>query len=261
MNTKKINTIGFYGGGRVTRILLEGFKRKRIHFDSVIVCDPNKETLDFISEQYSFVKVTDQLDRPVKSKIVVLAVHPQVIPELLKSIRQHLTEDKVILSLAPKITISRIKEITLFNCPVIRMIPNAPSIINQGYNPITFSENFDDEIKEQMKNCLACLGVLPEVEESKLEAYAIITGMGPAYFWFQINALYDLGVSFGLDESETAQAITDMIKGTVDTLFNSGLLPEQVMDLIPVKPLSEYEDQIISYFGYSLNKLYVKLKS
>ena len=71
------------------------------------------------------------------------------------------------------------------------------------------------------------LGDFPEVEEGKLEAYAIITAMGPTYLWFQLCELNELAKSFGLSEKEAAKAISKMTKGALKTLFDSGLQPDR----------------------------------
>ena len=85
---------------------------------------------------------------------------------------------------------------------IVRMIPNAPSIINRGYNPMAFSAAFDEKEKKGLYDFFKVLGDCPEVEEEKLEAYAVLTAMGPTYFNFQLDELQKLGESFGLTQRE-----------------------------------------------------------
>jgi pyrroline-5-carboxylate reductase len=108
---------------------------------------------------------------------------------------------------------------------------------------------------------LRILGECPEVDESMLEAYAMISGMGPTYFWFQWHHLLSLAVSFGLDQEKARRAINAMIYGAVQTMFQSGLSPEAVMDLIPTKPFKEDEQNIQALYTSRLQALYSKLKS
>jgi pyrroline-5-carboxylate reductase len=143
---------------------------------------------------------------------------------------------------------------------IVRMIPNAPSIVNYGYNPVAFSNDLTEIEKKELTNLFKVLGECPEVTEDKLEAYAILTGMGPTYFWFQFNELKKIATDFGLTEQEVKNGIEKMITGAIKTLFEAGLSPEQVMDLIPLRPLQDYEDKIKEAYHSMLEPLYKKLK-
>ncbi|MBA7518788.1 Pyrroline-5-carboxylate reductase [subsurface metagenome] len=262
MQLKKFKSIGFVGGGRITRIFLEAFRRKEVVFESVLVNDLDTEKLNLLKKQFPYIETVTRKEKPAECDLVVLALHPQDInSSLFADIGQYLTERTTLLSLAPKVSIVKITELAGIICPVVRMIPNAPSIINLGYNPIAFSENFDSDTKQELIKLLSNLGELIEVQENKLEAYAVITGMGPTYFWFQFEELYRLAVSFGLDEEEARSALNSMIKGSAETFFYSNLPVEEVKDLIPVKPLKNHEEVIRDYFKNVLENLYKKLKN
>ena len=97
------------------------------------------------------------------------------------------------------------------------------------------------------------------VPEETLEAYAILTAMGPTYFWFQWQALRDLAGAFGLSSEATDRALRAMLDGAIRTLFDAGLTPEQVMDLVPVKPLAEAEPQILRVYRETLPGLHARL--
>ena len=84
--------------------------------------------------------------------------------------------------------------------------------------------------------------------------------MGPTYFWFQWQELLQLGLSFGLDRPEVETGLAEMINGGVSTLYESGLSPEAVMDLVPVRPLAEDENPIREMYHNRIEALYKKLK-
>ena len=77
-----------------------------------------------------------------------------------------------------------------------------------------------------------------------MEAYAIVTAMGPTYLWFQWQELRNLAESFGMTSEEAERGVAEMIAGAAKTLFESGMAADEVMDLIPVKPLGEEEATI-----------------
>ncbi|MCM8777759.1 MAG: NAD(P)-binding domain-containing protein [Candidatus Omnitrophica bacterium] len=257
----KINTIGFIGGGRITRIILGGFKNAgKINEYRYIISDIQPEVLERIKREYPEITITEDNKQPTSSDIIFLAVHPPVIEKVSDEIKTCLTQDKTLISLAPKVTIAKLSDMLNGFNRIVRMIPNAPSIVNSGYNPVHFSATFTQTEKKELLDILNILGENPEVEEEKLEAYAILTAMGPTYLWFQLYKLQDIVKSFGLSEKEIEEGIIKMIYGSIKTMYKSGLPPSSVMDLVPVKPLGEEEGNIKIIYERCLNNLFKKLK-
>ncbi|MFB0564093.1 MAG: pyrroline-5-carboxylate reductase family protein [Candidatus Aminicenantaceae bacterium] len=255
-------SIGFIGGGRITHIILEGFKRKNQAFKEVAVSDINLDTLNRLIEKFPEIKISpNDNQQPASKDIVFIALHPPVISSVLNEIKTTLKSAAALISLAPKLTISKLTEHLENFRRVIRMIPNACSVINAGYNPIVFSQEIDETERKDLLNILAILGECPEVDEEKLEAYVILTGMGPTYLWFQLYELEKIGTSFGLTPEEVRNAVSRMAEGTAKTMFETGLMPEEVMDLIPVRPLEEEEENIKGMYRARLGALFNKLKS
>jgi pyrroline-5-carboxylate reductase len=87
----------------------------------------------------------------------------------------------------------------------------------------------------------------------------VIAAMGPTYFWFQWHALRELAESFGLPAADADRALRAMLDGAVRTFFDAGLTPEEVLDLVPVKPLAELEGQILQAYREVLPALHAKL--
>jgi len=174
-------------------------------------------------------------------------------------LKKGLKPQAILISLAPVLKIDKISALLDGFNRIVRMIPNAPSIIHQGYNPVVFGSEIEETKKTWLLNLFKYWGESPEVAEEKLEAYAIITAMGPTYFWPQWIKLQQLGTQFGLDEAELKTALSAMLTGAVNTLYYSGLPAEAVMDLIPVYPMKDDEQKIRKLFDNSLTALYQKL--
>jgi pyrroline-5-carboxylate reductase len=261
MIVMKTKSIGFIGGGRITQIILGGFKKKRKGFKEIIVSDTSEDVLQKLKAKFPEIKIHHNGNAKAASRdIVFLALHPPAIGSVLGELKPHLQAKTILVSLAPKASIASLSTgLRGFN-RIVRMIPNAPSLINEGYNPMAFSQAFDKEEKKDLSNFFEVLGDCPEVAEEKLEAYAILTAMGPTYFWFQLNELQKLGESFGLTSKETDKALSKMMKGAMKTLFKSGLSFADVMDLIPLKPLGEEDANIRAIYKNKLEGLYQKLK-
>jgi len=114
--------------------------------------------------------------------------------------------------------------------------------------------------KKVVHDLLKTLGNTFEVSEEKLESYAIMSAMLPTCFWFQWKELADIGKKTGLSEAEAKESINQTIKASIDLLYNTDLTPQQVIYLIPVKPIGEHETQIIEIYNVKLIGLFEKIK-
>ncbi|MGQ9665552.1 MAG: pyrroline-5-carboxylate reductase family protein [bacterium] len=251
--------IGFIGGGRITRVMLHGFKNAQRLPTKIVVSDINNEILEKLKREFPQIEIHTENKMAMSQNIVFIAIHPPVIENVLKENRQYLRPETILISLAPKFTIAIISELLGGFNRIVRMIPNALSFINQGFNPIVFSPTINDSEKQELMEIFKILGETPDVREEKLEAYAILTGMGPTYFWFQFAILQELGRSFGLTDEELKNGVSKMLKGAVNLFFDKGLKQEEVLDLIPVHPLKEKEPEIKKIFEDMLVPLYKKL--
>jgi pyrroline-5-carboxylate reductase len=254
-------TIGFIGGGRIVRIILNGFDRKRRWPGRVIVSDSSTEVLNNLKQRFPKIEAVADPRKPAAADIVFLALHPPAMMGVLEKIKSSLREDAVVVSLAPKWSIARLSEGLDGFTRVARMIPNAPSVVNKGFNPVAFSVAWPKDERKKLRRWLNVLGDCPETAEGKLEAYAVLTAMGPTYFWFQLYELEELGKTFGMTPMEAKECLAKMMKGTIKTMTDSGLSPDEIMDLIPVKPLGEEEANIRNIYRTRLQGLYGKLKN
>jgi len=170
------------------------------------------------------------------------------------------SEQTIFISLSPKITISQISSALKPVNQIVRLIPNATSVINHGYNPVSFGPDISEIQKWYILEMLNLMGQTFETAEEKLEAYALISSMLPTYFWFQWAELEALGQQFGLSEAESKACIYETMNAALNTMYHSGMKPEEVMNLIPVKPIGENEDQIRGIYQEKLTSLFEKIK-
>ncbi len=252
-------SIGFIGGGRVTRILLQAFKNKNAKFSKIVVTDTNPDVSSNLKKSFPEIQV-DNASVAASQDIVFISLHPPVVMDTLELIKNSINNNTIVISLAPKITIAKILSKLNQAKNIARLIPNATSYINEGYNPICFSNDFASKEKQQIIGLLKVMGDTFEVIEEKLESYAIMSAMLPTYFWFQWKELVELGQEIGLSEKESNDSINDTLVASLKLMFKSGLTPQEVMDLIPVKPIGEHETQIAEIYKTKLIGLFEKIK-
>lgn len=256
-----MKTVGFIGGGRITRILLNGFKNANVTFGKIFVYETNETVLNALKKDYPQIESSGTDSSEASSADwVFVALHPPVLIETLTTVKNSIRKDALVISLAPKITIDKIKSVLPDVQNLARMNPNAGTYVNKGYNPVFFAMSADESIVNEFLKTFEKLGKVPVVPENQIEAYAMISAMGHTYFWYQLQQLKELGLSYGLSESEANETISSMLRGTTETLFNSGLNYDKVIDLVPVKPMAEHENTIRQYYKTCLNGLYQKIK-
>ena len=250
-------SIGFVGGGRVARIIAAGWRRAGLQFETVLVHEPDDQAIGALRSLVPRSRRVALAEAATADR-VILALHPPVFPAALPVVKASLRPNAVVVSLAPKVTLEALTA-ACGTARLVRVIPNAPSVIGQGYNPMAFGPGCDAEAKDAVRELLTPLGQAPEVAETDLEAYAILSGMGPTYFWYQWQALRDVVRTLGLKDKAADEALTAMVSGAMATLLDSGLSPDAVMDLVPVKPLAAHEAAMRAAYLEALPALHAKI--
>lgn len=254
-------TVGFIGGGRITRILLGGLTRAGKMPRNIVVADTSAEALNRLRSQFTHITLVESGRQAAEQDIVFLALHPPAIPDALNDIKGSLKTNAILISLAPKPPIVKLSEMLGGFQRIARLLPGAPSIVNKGYNPVVFSPSLSKNEKEELMSFFGLFGESFEVSEEAIAAYAVCITGGPNYFWFQLFELMELGKSFGLSTQEMERGIAGTVQGALATMFNAGLSAEEVMDLIPMKPFAEEEARIKNVYRTKIEDLYHKLKS
>ena len=124
---------------------------------------------------------------------------------------------------------------------------------------MSFGLGLDTTAKSALLTLFSVLGEAPEVDERDLEAFAILTAMGPTYFWPQWQALREVARGLGLSGDSADAGLRAMVTGAMATLLDSGLPPGAVMDLVPVKPLIEKEAGLVAMYHEILPALHRKI--
>jgi len=247
MNTP---SIGFIGGGRIARIFINGWRQAGKLPGKVVVSDPATTP----------VTTTNNNAEAAAQDIVFLAVHPPAVKDALSAVAGNLRPEAILVSLTPKWTFAKLSEWAGGFQRIARVIPNAPSYVGAGFNPVSFSAALNETDRQAVRALLAPLGQCPEVPENALEPYAVVAAMAPNIFWPQLYELQALGESFGLTPAQAQTAIAQMLTGCAETMTKSGLSRDEVLDLIPRKPLAEVEPTILNAYRTALPAVFAQIK-
>lgn len=250
--------ISFIGGGRIVRILLRAFQNASHHFEAIKVYEKDGQTFMRLKSDYPQVEAASLADA-FRQDLVILALHPPVLVQLLAELEGTCHTDATIVSLAPKVTTTQIGS-SLHTDKVVRMIPSATSLIGKGYNPVAFHPSFDEAEKETILALLKPTGHVFETTEKKLGGYVIASAMLPTYFWYQLQELQQIAMQTALDGEESKQAIQQTLTAALELFFKAGMSADEVIDLIPAKPMGEAEPLLRKLYQEKLLSLYEKIK-
>ncbi len=258
MNAKALS-VGFVGGGRITAVLLSALARNPDAAARAVVSDPDPEVRRRLAARFPGMAVGADNTEPARQDVVFLALHPPALRKALPEIAGALTSSAIVVSLAPVVTLAELSGLLGGFGRLVRMIPNAPSLVGDGFNPAAYSPHLEARDRALLAGIFSAFGRYPEVAEEKLEAYAVLTAMGPTYLWFQLEVLRSLATSFGLSGEEAETGLAAMGHGAIRLLLESGLPFAEVEDTVPVKPLANDAPAIANAYRTRLAPLYRKL--
>jgi pyrroline-5-carboxylate reductase len=252
--------IGFIGGGRIVRIMLEAWRQDGLDLADISFSESSDEAAALLAADFPEARRRSQAEVAAEADLIFVALPPGAIIAAIEGGKLRPRAAAILVSLAPKVSLAALSAALGGFARVARLLPNAPSIVGSGYNPVAFGAALGKGDRAALLELLAPLGESPEVEEAKIEAYAVISAMGPTYFFFQFFELLELARGFGLSEGEARTAILAMVSGSADAALGSGLEPERVLDLVSSRPMAPNEEAIEAMYESALKGAYAKLK-
>ena len=226
---------------------------------NVKVFDPNTETVNALCTDFPVIEKAETVADVAAQQLVFIAVHPPVVMETLQAIKELVNASTVVISLAPKITLEKMAAV-LPTQKLVRMIPNATSFINEGYNPVTFAPGFVDQDKKKLLKLLKKLG--ENLRDRRSKAGKLCHQLGHVAYLFLVSVAGNGGDSQRnrLKRRGSRLTVSTTLKKAWKLYYQSGLQANEVMDLIPVKPIDENEPEIRNILNTKLLGLFGKIK-
>jgi pyrroline-5-carboxylate reductase len=160
--------------------------------------------------------------------IVLVAVKPGMVPELLDEIADALEPGAVVVSVAAGVTVATFEQHLPSSVSVIRSMPNTPAVVGRAVTGLSAGTRSSDDDLALVRRLFETVGTVVEVPESRLDALSTISGSGPAYFYLLMEALTDAAVQKGFTEAEAAQLVNGTFAGAAELLVASGKTPAEL---------------------------------
>jgi pyrroline-5-carboxylate reductase len=226
-----MDTLAILGGGKIGEALLSGLLRAGRSTDDVIVSEKHPARAEFLATTYR-VRTHSVEGALSVADTVLLAVKPQDIDALLALMRPHMRADHVVVSVAAGVTTAQIERGLGESVAVVRCMPNTPALVDEAMTAISAGTHATAAHLDLAESMLASVGKVVRVPESQLDAVTALSGSGPAYFFFLVEAMIDAGILLGLPRTLAADLIVQTAIGAAKMLRDSGEHPVQLREAV-----------------------------
>ena len=229
MSNKKYQ-FGFIGMGNMGTAMLKGCLCVYSP-DQIAVTRKNENKLADMAKEMGFYAASGIQDLVRQSGFVILAVKPQIYPEVLPLVREAAEEDTIILSLAPGWSVTRLKEALGERMRIARLMPNTPASIGEGMTGYCLSDDdYSEEEKAQIRTFLESFGLAEEVPEHLMAAVTAASGSSPAFVYMMIEAMADGVVACGMPRQQAYRFVAQTVLGSARMVLSEGKHPGQLKD-------------------------------
>ncbi|MCX7843204.1 MAG: pyrroline-5-carboxylate reductase [Clostridia bacterium] len=225
--------LGFIGAGNMGAAMIKSIARSGIvPAGNIYIYDLDMFKLEELKKEIDINLQESSLKVVEESDIIILAVKPNVIKNVLENCKTAFNEAKILVSIAVGIPISFYKSILGNGSKIIRTMPNTPALVGEGMTLISFDNSIGAEEISEVKKLFECIGKVEFLEEKLMSEVTALTGSSPAYVYMFIEAMADAAVQSGIPRKLAyklaAQALLGSAKMVLETDKHPGELKDQV---------------------------------
>lgn len=222
--------IGFIGMGNMGRAILNGLL-KVYGPEEMVFTAAHQEKMAEVTAVTRVEHASSNQACAGQVKYLILAVKPQYFDEVFRDIRNVVTKEQVIVSLAPGITAESISTRLGGGVRVVRAMPNTPAMVGEGMTGVSYeADAFDQEEKMEIGRIFSSCGRMELVEERLMDAVGCVSGSSPAFVYMFIEALADSGVKYGLPRKTAYAMAAQTVMGSGKMILETGKHPGQLKD-------------------------------
>lgn len=227
-------SVGFIGAGNMASAIINGMLSADVMCaEKINIFDPDESKRSLFAGKGCSV-CSSNADAAEKSEILIIAVKPQIISEVLSEISSHLSEGGVLVSIAAGVSTERIQNI-IGDYPIIRIMPNACMTVSLGASAFSCSQKVSGEQLDAVREIFSCCGVTEIIDESLQNSIISVHGSSPAYIFLFAKAIVDEAVEEGIEERTALNLICQTLCGSAKMLLESGKTPDELIKIITSK--------------------------
>ena len=223
---------GFIGAGNMAQAMIGGIlKAKLVSKDEIIASAATQKTLDAVKDKFG-VQTTLDNQEIAKADMIFLAVKPVYCEQVLREIKDKLTKDRIIVSIAAGKTMAWLEEQLGKDTKIVRTMPNTPALVGEGITAVCPNEQVTDKELTQVCEVLESFGKAEVIKESMMDAVIAVSGSSPAYVFMFIEAMADAAVAQGMPRKQAYQFAAQAVLGSAKLLLETGMHPGELKDMV-----------------------------
>ena len=195
---------------------------------NIFVSDKSEDALKILENEYGVQTTLNNIDVIKNSKIILFAVKPFVLRDVLNEIKPYLTKEHIIFSIAAGISIKTMEEI-VGEIPVVRIMPNTPALVNEGMSAICRGNFANVEHSKIALEIFKSVGKVVESDEKYIDIITAISGSGPAFYYYIIDEIAKAGEKLGLDYETCLKLSAQTAYGAAKMIMETDVNPEQLI--------------------------------
>jgi pyrroline-5-carboxylate reductase len=219
---------GIIGGGNMAEALIKGMTSQGMK--DIFVSEPAEEKRQRLEKIYGIRTTDSNMEVVSTCDIIILAVKPQNMEEVLGAIADGVTEDKTVVSIAAGITLSYLGS-KLRTKKLIRVMPNTPAIVQEGMSVMSLCDCFYGREVDIVKSILMSVGRVLLMPEKYMDAVTALSGSGPGFIALFVEALTESGVAMGIGKRDALALAVQTLLGTAK-LLDTGMSPEKLRKMV-----------------------------
>lgn len=224
--------IAFVGGGQMAEAIIGGLLTGHVCRRELLwATDPVPARCDRLKSQFAVRVGSDNRQAVAWADVVLLAVKPQVLPQVLGEVGGDLLR-VLVISIAAGVTIRSITNQAMGAQRVIRAMPNMPALVREGITALAWTDTITEGDKEIARAIFQAVGRVLPIEERLMDAVTGLSGSGPAYVFQAIEALADGGVKMGLPRQTAEVLAAQTVLGAAKMVLESGEHPAKLKDRV-----------------------------
>ena len=225
--------IAFIGAGKMAGAILRELLRVGwVSGEEIVLSDIDRDRLEIMTAEYGVQAAESNGAAAGDAEIVLLAVKPQKLEQVLREISGSITAAQTVISIAMGKTTGFIESLLPEGMPVVRAMPNNPAMVGAAVSVLSYGRCAGEDARGKAMDIFACLGEVYELDEKLQDEAMALSGCGPAYFYVLAEALCDAGVKLGLDRSLALKLVTGTMIGAGMMLRDSGHHPAYLKDMV-----------------------------
>jgi pyrroline-5-carboxylate reductase len=226
-------TLAIIGTGRIGEALLRGLLRAETLDPGQVVCTANRqERCDELAREHGVKATTDNRAAVGSADVVLIALKPQFLLDVLAPIVDAFRTDQTVISVAAGITTTMIQDAIPGEVPVVRVMTNTPAQVDEAMSVVCAGTHADETDLALAEDVMAHVGQVLRLPESHLDAVTALSGSGPAYFFLLAEAMIDAGILLGLPREVASQLIVQTMVGSAKMLRDTGSHPVELREMV-----------------------------